>query len=152
MTARARIVIIAGAVAGLVAAFVIASGSGDDENKKTTDDTVPATVRTVAGAKTTATTTTAEPTEPAVPLITVAGGKPTGGLKKIKLTRGDTIRFTVQSDAGGEIHFHGYDVHKDVPQGGGRVTFTVPAKIEGRFVVEVEATGTQIAEVEVDPK
>jgi hypothetical protein len=152
MTPRARIVIVAGALAGLVAAFVIASGSADDKNKKTTDDTVPTTVRTDAGGQNTATATTAKPPEPAVPLITVAGGKPLGGIKRIKFTRGDTIRFTVQSDAGGEIHFHGYDVHEDVPQGGGKVTFSVPAKIEGRFVVELEASGTQIAEVEVDPK
>jgi hypothetical protein len=41
-------------------------------------------------------------------------------------------------------------VHEDL-KAGGSVTFTVPAKIEGRFEVEMESTGTQIAEVEVDP-
>jgi hypothetical protein len=31
------------------------------------------------------------------------------------------------------------------------VTFSIPAKIEGRFVVELENHATQIAELEVDP-
>jgi hypothetical protein len=57
----------------------------------------------------------------------------------------------VRSDTPGEIHFHGYDVHRDVPEGGGTVRFKLPAKFDGRFEVEVEDTGVQIAEVEVQP-
>ena len=45
---------------------------------------------------------------------------------------------------------HGYDVHKDVAKGG-TVTFDFPAKIEGRFVVELEGKGEQIAQLDVTP-
>jgi len=159
MSSRARIAIVAAAVVALVVAFVIASGSGDDDSsKKTTADTAaavtpaPAATATDTGAATTpeTTTTTAAPAAPQVPVIKVVDAKPQGGVKRITFTKGETIRFKVQSDTTDEIHFHGYDVHEDV-KAGGTATFSVPAKIEGRFVVELEDHETQIAEVEVDP-
>jgi hypothetical protein len=156
MSSRARIAIVAAAVVALVVAFVIASGSGDDDKSKTTADTTtavtPAPAATDTGAATTpeTTTTTAAPAAPAIPVITVVDAKPQGGVKRITFTKGDTIRFKVRSDTTDEIHFHGYDVHEDV-KAGGTATFSVPATIEGRFIVELEDHGTQIAEVEVDP-
>ena len=45
---------------------------------------------------------------------------------------------------------HGYDLKKDVATGGS-VQFDFPATIEGRFEVELENAGTQIANLEVDP-
>lgn len=123
MSSRARIGIVAAAVVVLVVAFVIVNGSGGDDDKKSssTNDTV-----------------------------TVVDAKPQGGVQHLTFTKGGTIKFTVKSDTADEIHFHGYDVHQDV-KAGGQVTFTVPAKIEGKFVVELEDHKTQIAEVEVDP-
>ena len=44
------------------------------------------------------------------------------------------------SDTADEIHVHGYDVHKDVAAGGS-ATFSIPATIDGRFVVELENHG-----------
>jgi hypothetical protein len=153
MTPRARIAIVAVAVVALIVAFIAASGSND---KKPTSDTVPrvstvgTTVETTpAGTTTTETTTTPAP-KPATPVVRVVGAKPQGGVKRLTFSKGDTIRFTVQSDTADEIHVHGYDVHKDVPAGGS-VTFTIPAKIDGRFVVELERHATQIAELEVQP-
>jgi hypothetical protein len=153
MSSRARIGIVVGAVIVLVVAFVVASGSGDDNhNDKTTAATTPAPAATqpAGGAGTTATTTAAPPPAPSTPVVTVRDAKPVGGIQKLQYTKGDTIRFTVQSDTADEIHFHGYDIGKDV-KAGGSVTFTTTATIEGRFVVELEGSGTQIAEVEVDP-
>jgi hypothetical protein len=49
-----------------------------------------------------------------------------------------------------EIHVHGYDLKKDVPKGGS-VQFNFKASIEGRFEVELENAGTQIANLEVTP-
>src|SRR4051812_44314164 len=155
MTPRARIAIIVGAVVALVVAFVVARGSSDTDNKDST--TTSAASASAPSDTTTAaedparTTTTAPAPAPAVPVVTVVGGQPQGGVKKLSFTKGDTIRFVVTSDAGGEVHFHGYDIAKDLPEGGGRVAYSVPATIEGRFEVELEKTGTQIAEVEVDP-
>jgi hypothetical protein len=155
MSSRARIGIVAAAVVALVVGFIIANGSGDDDKAKSTANTTtvtpaPAdTTATGAGSSTQETTTTT-PAAPAIPVVTVVDAKPQGGVKRISFTKGDTIKFTVRSDTTDEIHFHGYDVHKDV-KAGGRVTFSVPATIEGRFIVELEDHGTQIAEVEVDP-
>jgi hypothetical protein len=156
MSSRARLAIVAAAVVILGVGFVVAQGGGNDNNASSTATTPAAqapasTTATTAGADTQATTTSQAPAaKPAVPVVTVVNAKPQGGVKKLKFTKGDTIRFTVKSDTADEIHFHGYDVHKDV-RAGGSVTFVVPAKIEGRFVVELEQHGTQIAEVEVDP-
>jgi hypothetical protein len=148
MSSRARIGIVAAAVVVLVVGFIIANGSGDDDKAKTTANT---TIATPAPADTTATgAATTPPAAPAIPVIRVVDAKPQGGVKRITFTKGDTIKFTVKSDTTDEIHFHGYDVHKDVTAGGS-ATFSVPATIEGRFVVELEDHGTQIAEVEVDP-
>jgi hypothetical protein len=154
MSSRARIGIVAAAVVALVAGFVIASGSGDDDKATTTATTTavaPAPADTTAtGATTPQPATTTTPAAPAIPVVRVVDAKPQGGVKRITFTKGDTIKFTVRSDTADEIHFHGYDVHKDV-KAGGSATFSVPATIEGRFVVELEDHGTQIAEVEVDP-
>lgn len=122
MSSRARIAIVLGAVVVLVVALVIASSGGGDSGKSNNSSGV----------------------------VTVKDAKPVGGVQRLKFTKGGTIHFTVKSDTTDEIHFHGYDVHKDV-KAGGQVTFDVPATIEGRFVVELENHKTQIAEVEVDP-
>ncbi|HEY3188843.1 MAG TPA: hypothetical protein VGJ70_15280 [Solirubrobacteraceae bacterium] len=82
--------------------------------------------------------------------IVVKGGKPVGGIAKPVFKKGSNINLTVRSDVADEVHFHGYDVHKDVTKGGS-VTFDMPATIEGRFVVELEHRGEQLAEVEVKP-
>lgn len=150
MSSRARIGIVVGAVVVLVVAFVIANGSGDDKKDKTTAATTPAATQpaTTGGADTgTAATTTPAP---AIPVVKVVNAKPQGGIKKLKFTKGDTIRFTVQSDTADEIHFHGYDVHKDVAKGG-TAHFRFPAKLDGKFVVELEQHGEQIASLQVEP-
>jgi hypothetical protein len=153
MSSRARIGIVAAAVVVIVVGFVIANGSGNNDKAKTTADTTavaPAPADTTATGATATQPTTTTPAAPAIPTVTVVDAKPQGGVKRITFTKGDTIKFTVKSDTADEIHFHGYDVHKDV-KAGGSATFSVPATIEGRFVVELEDHGTQIAEVEVDP-
>jgi hypothetical protein len=155
MTPRTRLALVAAAVVLLVVAFVVASGSGNDKKSgaaATTAAQAPAPA-TSTGADTAPATTAPATTAPApaVPVIRIVGGKAQGGVKRLTFTKGDTIRFAVVSDTAGEIHVHGFDVHKDV-KAGGRVQFSIPATIEGRFVVELEATGTQIAELEVDPK
>jgi hypothetical protein len=152
MSPRARVGIVLGAIVVLVVAFVIAQSGGDDNNKTSTSAASTTTTPAAGGgAADTAGTTSTAPAAPAIPVVKVTGGKPQGGVKKLTFTKGDTIRFKVSStDTTGEVHFHGYDVHQDL-KAGGTVTFNVPAKIEGRFIVEMESTGTQIAEVEVDP-
>jgi hypothetical protein len=95
-------------------------------------------------------TSTSEPAEPAVQTIRVVDGKPQGGVKTISVKKDDQIRFKVQSDTADEIHVHGYDVKKDV-EAGGSVQFSFKGDIEGRFEVELENAGVQIANLEVTP-
>jgi hypothetical protein len=127
-----RIALAVGAIAILVVLFVVLNGGGDNNDSKTT----------------TSTQTTA-PVERAA-VITVRGGKPVGGIHKLNYTKGDQVRFRVDSDVADEIHVHGYDFHKDVSKGGS-VSFSFPAKIEGVFVIELENAGEQIAELRVRP-
>jgi hypothetical protein len=89
-------------------------------------------------------------TNKGTPTVHVVNAKPQGGVQKLTFKKGGTVRFSVVSDTADEIHVHGYDFHKDVAKGG-TVTFDFPAKIDGRFVVELEGSSTQIAELDVTP-
>ena len=82
--------------------------------------------------------------------VVVRDGKPVGGVQELRWKKGDTIDLTVKSDTADEVHFHGYDVHKDVEQGG-TVRFQFPATIDGRFEVELEDHKQQLADVQVEP-
>jgi hypothetical protein len=150
MSSRARIALVVLALVVLVVAFVIASGSDDTSTQQDRTGATATATATAPATTTGAPATTTTPAAPQVPVVRVVDAKPQGGVKRLTFRKGDTIAFTVQSDTADEIHVHGYDVHKDV-KAGGRVTFRIPAKIEGRFVVELENHGTQIAELEVVP-
>jgi hypothetical protein len=91
-----------------------------------------------------------EKTTKGVPTIVVKNGKPVGGIRQLTYTKGDQIRFKVESDVSDEIHVHGYDVMKDV-EAGGAVSFDFPATIEGGFEAELEGRGEQIIELTVNP-
>lgn len=95
---------------------------------------------------------TAKRTEPKpkVPTIVVEGGQPAGGVRALTYTRGDQVRFDVESDIAEEVHVHGYDITKDV-EPGKDVRFGFEAEIEGGFEVELEGSHTQIAELTVEP-
>ena len=95
-------------------------------------------------------TTTSETANGNPAVIQIRHGEPVGGIQDLTFTQGETIRFTVKSDQAWEIHFHGYDIAKDV-KAGGEVTYNVPASIAGVFEVEIEDTATQIAEITVNP-
>ena len=85
-----------------------------------------------------------------VPIVVVEGGEPKDGIQELTYNAGEPIRFRVESDVADEVHFHGYDVGKEV-EAGGSVSFNVPATIPGIFEVELEEAKEQIAEVTVEP-
>jgi hypothetical protein len=114
--------LVAAVVVVVIAVIVIGSGGSDSKDK------------TASGPQT----------------VTVVDGKPDGGVKTITYNKGDTVDLTVKSDTADEIHIHGYDLHKDVTKGGS-VHFTVPASIDGKFVIELEDAGEQIASLQVEP-
>ncbi len=82
--------------------------------------------------------------------IVVRNAKPVGGVRTLTYKKGDTIDLTVESDTADEVHFHGYDLHRDVTKGG-TVNFRFPATIEGKFIVELENHKQTLANVEVNP-
>jgi plastocyanin len=137
MSQGRRLALIALVVVIAVAGFVIAKSGSNNKDKSAT------VTETTKGV--TSTTTDVTP----VPIV-VKNGKPVGGVKKITVSKGDPVRFTVTSDVADEIHVHGYDFHKDVTKGGS-VSFDFPAKIDGVFVIELENRGEQIASLEVQP-
>jgi hypothetical protein len=82
--------------------------------------------------------------------VVVKNAKPVGGVKELTYNKGGTIDLTVKSDTADEVHFHGYDVHKDVAKGGS-VRFRFKATIDGKFIVELENHKVTLAEVSVEP-
>jgi cytoskeletal protein RodZ len=157
--------VVLGGLAVLLIVFVILRGNDDNgdpssssapQTTATQDDTSTSsgtngsastsTSTTATGSTTTATT----PPAPAVRTVRVVNGQPAGGIKTISYTKNDQIRLKVVSDTADEIHVHGYDLKKDVTAGGS-VEFDFKATIEGRFEVELENAGTQIATLQVNP-
>jgi hypothetical protein len=127
----------------VIVLFIVLKG-GDDDSSTTT-----APVASTTSGETTGGGQTNQP-DSEVPTIVVKDGKPVGGVQDLEFTEGEEIRFTVDSDVSDEVHFHGYDVGKDV-EAGGSVTFDVPATITGVFEVELESRVEQIAEITVNP-
>ena len=101
-------------------------------------------------ATTTSETTTTTAAEPIVVTIVVENGAPKGGIVRQTVSKGDHVVLVVTSDVADEIHLHGYDKSKNVPAGGTiRLPFT--ATLPGRFEVELEQRGVQIADLTVNP-
>jgi len=152
---RRRIATILAAVAALVGGLALASCGGDDSESAdaTTTESVSVditTETTKSETTTTEATTEPEPEGPTVVRVTVVDGAPKGGIVREKVSRGDRVALVVTSDVADEIHLHGYDISRDVRAGGtARIVFT--ATIPGRFEVELEERGVQIADLTVNP-
>jgi hypothetical protein len=147
-----RKVALAAAVLGLaISVLVAACGDGDGEASPTTAPTESQTssASTTATTTNTATTTTSSPAAKTI-RITVVGGRPQGGIQRPTVDRGDKVVLVVRSDVADEIHLHGYDLSSDAGPGKtARIAFT--ADVPGRFEVELEDRGVQIADLEVRP-
>ena len=133
MTRNMRLALLGALVAAAVVAFLIAKPGGNDNPSPTTS-------RPSQPAR----------AAPAPTRIRVRSGRPVDGIRKIEVSRGDRVRFTVSSDVADEIHVHGYDLKRDVPAGGS-VAFNFPASVDGVFEIELEGRKQQIAELRVSP-
>jgi FtsP/CotA-like multicopper oxidase with cupredoxin domain len=139
-----RAVFAALALAVLVAAFLLLRPS-DDKPSPTAAQPTPSPTASPPSADATATETpTPTPTVDPGPLLTAAK------VTKIRVTKGDTVRFRVRSSGAEEVHVHGYDLKQDLPAGK-TVTMSFKATIDGIFEIELEHSGTQIAQLRVDP-
>lgn len=145
-----RLPVLAALAAALFASGVaLASCGGDDEATPTVAPTT-ATGGTETTGTGTETTTTAEEEKPVVVRVVVAGGVPRGGIVRETVHQGDSVVLVVESDVADEVHVHGYDVSRDVAPGRtARIAFV--ANLPGRFEVELEERGVQIADLTVSP-
>jgi FtsP/CotA-like multicopper oxidase with cupredoxin domain len=141
MSRNQRIALVVAAVAVAVLAFVIAQ-PGDDEDGGQQAATTPAQMETggtADGGGAEAPPETQDeppaPPEPEVTRIRMRGGEVVGGAGDIEVTRGDTVRIVVTSDAPDEIHLHGYDITRN-PAPGKPARFRFTADAEGAFEIE----------------
>jgi hypothetical protein len=133
-------------LAGLALASCGGEGGGD-----TTETTTGTTTETTTGTTTETTTSTVEPPAgPTVVRVRVVGGVPKGGIVRETVKQGDRVVILVTSDVADHVHLHGYDVMRDVAPGKpARIRFR--ATVPGRFEVELEDRGVQIASLTVEP-
>lgn len=82
--------------------------------------------------------------------IVVREGVPLGGTHLLTYRQGALINLTVRSDVADEVHFHGYDIHKNIAPGH-PVHFRIRATIQGSYPVELEQHGQTLAQVTVEP-
>ena len=88
--------------------------------------------------------------KPVVISITVQKGRPAGGIKRPKVKKGRVVRFVIRTDAGKELHLHGYDIGK-TPKQGGATVIQFTAKISGRFELELHSPDAVLADLTVQP-
>jgi plastocyanin len=154
---------ITGALALVLTTGVLAACGGSDSTGTSTAapaaattavaTTAPAATTSAAATTTEAATTAAPATaaaEAGVLTIKVVDEQPVGGVAKLKVGKGDRIRFVVESDSKQEVHLHGYDIAKDAAPGA-PAEFDVKATIEGVFEAELEDPGVQILKLTVEP-
>lgn len=99
---------------------------------------------------TTSPPTTTQGSAPVVLAVTVGPKGVAGGPRHLTVKQGSKAVLVVRSALADEVHFHGYDLARDVEAGGtARIPFT--ASVPGRFEVELEKRKLPIAEIEVTP-
>lgn len=140
-----------GAAALVVAVVLFLALRPEDVDEKPL--TLPTT--TAETTDTTTTVTVPPPPPPGPPpaanvRITVRGGLPVGGVRRVTVAKGRRVVLIVTSDVADHVHLHGYDVMRDV--GPGRPTrLAFRATIVGTVEAELEDRGVQIASITTKP-
>ena len=126
------------------------SGGSSETATATTDTETGATVPAVTTTETTTTTTDTPAATTTTIAIVVKEGRPQGGIKRPTIEKGDKVVVVVRTDAGEEVHLHGYDIEKPVTAGEPvRIPFT--ANLPGRFELELHHPDALLAVIEVRP-
>ena len=138
------------AVSASVLALAGCGSGGSSETDAATDTgaTAPAVTTTETRRRPRPTDTTAA--TPTTIAIVVKEGRPQGGIKRPTIEKGDKVVVVVRTDAGEEVHLHGYDIEKPVTAGEPvRIPFT--ANLPGRFELELHHPDALLAVIEVRP-
>ena len=155
-----KVALIAASLGLLVSLFFALRPNEDEEAGQATTvataTTAPAETtappETTAPATTEAPPATTAPEDPGTVRInyTIRGGRPVGGIARDSVARGRIVVIRVTSDVADHVHVHGYDLMADVAPGA-PATIRFTADAPGRFEIELEDSGVQIAELEVRP-
>ena len=145
-----RLLIGLAAVAALVVAFVLLRPDDDDAVAPPTAEPIPTTTETETTPPTTESTPTETAPERVRMVVRVQGGRPVGGIARATARQGEPVLLIVRSDVADHVHVHGYDLMGDVGPGSpARMQFR--ARLTGRFEIELEDRGQQIAQLTVLP-
>jgi hypothetical protein len=82
--------------------------------------------------------------------IVVEDGEPRGGIIRPVIQEGERIVLVVRSDAGEEVHVHGYRVERPL-RPGSPLRIPITASIPGRFEVELHHPDVLLAVLQVRP-
>jgi hypothetical protein len=136
MSNRSRLGLIVLAAGVAVVAFVVLSPGDTDEKADDPANRAGQTTTVETTEEQTAPTATAPSAPPpAADEIVVKGGKPEGGVQRVAVAKGDTVRLLVSSDGADEIHLHGYDITRSAGPGK-PARFRFKADVEGVFEIE----------------
>ena len=154
MRATRVLILAAGAVAAVVLFLVLRPDADDPpraETTRATAETRPVT-DPARGATTRPAARRRRPPRPQAVIvpIRIRDGRPVGGVRHATVKRGRQVRLVVRSDTADHVHVHGYDLFRDVAPGA-PAQLAFRATIAGRFEIELEDRGLQIAELEVRP-
>ena len=150
MTRNQRFGFLALAALILVGAVLVLQTGGDDDAEPVAETAATATPEPTAtpaaeGAEPEAAPEpTPEPTPDPGPLLTA------GKIREITVNKGERVRFRARAAEAEEVHVHGYDISKSLAAGRTE-QISFKADIEGIFEIELEHSGTPIAELRVEP-
>jgi hypothetical protein len=141
MSRNQRIMLVVAALAVAVIAFVIASPGSDEESgeqaaqRTTQTETERPEAEPEAETRTEAESPPEPPPKPPVTRIRIKDGQVVGGSRTVETAQGDKVRIVISSDAGDELHLHGYDITKNSGPGE-KAVFDFKANLEGVFELE----------------
>ena len=88
--------------------------------------------------------------KPVVVSITAVNARPVGGIKRVTVKQGQTVRVVVKTNVGSTVHLHGYNIEKAVKKGVPTVIVFV-AKATGSFELALHPMDATLAQITVKP-
>jgi hypothetical protein len=143
-----RLLLVAAAIVVAAGLFVVLRPNDDEDTTPTTPTTT--TMPTTVTDREPSVPPPPRPPPPAQVRITVRGGTPVGGVRRVTVGKGRRVILIITSDVADHVHLHGYDVMRDVAPGSpARLAFT--ATIVGTVEVELEDRGVPLARITTQP-
>ena len=145
-----RLLIAGAGIAVAVVLFLLLRPGDDDDSASPPPPPPPTAPTRETGTRSVPPPTTPEPPPVARVPIVIQGGRPVGGIRRVTVAKNRVVLLVVRADVSDHVHLHGYDVMRDVAPGA-PAQLRFRATIPGRFEVELEDAGLQIADITVKP-